>query len=179
MAAVRRPRRHRDPRAPGAPQGDGVARVAADRRRRALHLAGRRAGAQVILTYWAVEAAGLAAEAVAAYTAARAIQYDIDNRRYRAESTMNQWVGFLYEVRVKTSTATSDSHLKRSESFFIAMLLFIVSGVAHMRIGMQVIIEDYVHEEGAKVIALGLNTFFSAIIAVVCLFAVLKLSFGG
>jgi len=69
------------------------------------------------------------ADAVAALTAARAGQYDIDRRRYRAESTMNQWVGFLTEVRVKTSTATSDRFRKRSENFFIAMLLGQVGAV--------------------------------------------------
>lgn len=69
------------------------------------------------------------ADAIAAVTAARAVQYDIDNRRYRAESTMNQWVGFLTEVRVKTSTATSDWHLKRSYSFFTAMLIAQVGSV--------------------------------------------------
>jgi hypothetical protein len=69
------------------------------------------------------------ADAVAALTAARAVQYDIDNRRYRAESTMNQWVGFLTEVRVKTSTATSDRHLRRSYSFFTAMLIAQVGSV--------------------------------------------------
>jgi len=69
------------------------------------------------------------ADAVAALTAARGVQYDIDNRRYRAESTMNQWVGFLTEVRVKTSTATSDRHLRRSYSFFTAMLIAQVGSV--------------------------------------------------
>lgn len=69
------------------------------------------------------------ADAIAAVTAARAAQYDIDNRRYRAESTMNQWVGFLTEVRVKTSTATSDRHLKRSYNFFTAMLIAQIGSV--------------------------------------------------
>ena len=53
---------------------------------------------------------------------AQAAQYDVDNRRYRAESAMNFWVGYLYEVRVAASTAESDRHRTRSERFFYAML---------------------------------------------------------
>ena len=42
----------------------------------------------------------------------------------------------------------------------IVMLLFIISVTTHMRIGMQVIIEDYVHDELPKFIVLLSNTFF-------------------
>lgn len=58
-----------------------------------------------------------------------AARYEVDGRRYRAESTANQWIGFLLEVRVKHSTEESDRHRQRSENFFLAMLAAQVGGV--------------------------------------------------
>lgn len=60
----------------------------------------------------------------------------------------------------------------------ILMLSFILTACIHMRLGMQAIIEDYVHHEGAKLGLLMLNTFFSAAIGLASVYALLKISFG-
>jgi len=60
----------------------------------------------------------------------------------------------------------------------VLMLLFILSATIHMRIGMQVIIEDYVHDDFAKFTLLIANAFFAIVVALTSAFAILKLSFG-
>jgi len=60
----------------------------------------------------------------------------------------------------------------------IIMLLFIASITTHMRIGMQVIIEDYVHDEVAKLILIMANTFFCIAVALASAYGIFKLSFG-
>jgi succinate dehydrogenase / fumarate reductase membrane anchor subunit len=60
----------------------------------------------------------------------------------------------------------------------VLMLLFVLATTWHMKIGVQIVIEDYVPDEKQKITLLMLNTFFAVAIGLACAYAILKLSFG-
>ena len=60
----------------------------------------------------------------------------------------------------------------------IILVLFIVASTWHMRIGMQIVIEDYVHNEKIKLASVMANNFFCIAVALASIYAILKLSSG-
>ncbi|MBN9604489.1 MAG: succinate dehydrogenase, hydrophobic membrane anchor protein [Afipia felis] len=60
----------------------------------------------------------------------------------------------------------------------ILLTLFIIAGCLHMKIGVQIVIEDYVHNEAIKILAIIANNFFSFAVGLASIFAIFKLSVG-
>jgi succinate dehydrogenase / fumarate reductase membrane anchor subunit len=61
----------------------------------------------------------------------------------------------------------------------IILLLFVLAGVWHMKIGMQSIIDDYLHTSQRKGWAMVANLCFCAVLGVASIFAILKLGLSG
>ena len=63
---------------------------------------------------------------------------------------------------------------------FVAVLMLAFLGVSvwHMKIGMQVVLEDYVTDEKTKLAAIIANNFFSAAVGLASIYAIIKLSSG-
>ena len=101
--------------------------------------------------------------------------------KQRLTAVANIFLGLFLVWLIASLVGADYATVKRKLSnplIALALLGLVVSGTLHMRLGMQAIIEDYVHSEGLKIAALMLNTFFAAFVALASIFAVLKLSFG-
>ena len=61
----------------------------------------------------------------------------------------------------------------------LPLILFAAVATWHSELGVRVIIEDYVHEVGAKTLALAFSTFIHVAIGVASVLAVLKVALGG
>ena len=61
----------------------------------------------------------------------------------------------------------------------VPMLLLVVSTFWHSKLGLQVVVEDYVHTDGPKLAWITLINFLSLFGAALAIFAVLKIALGG
>lgn len=61
----------------------------------------------------------------------------------------------------------------------VLMIALIAATFHHMQLGLQVVIEDYIHGEGIKIACLLIMKGGSLLLAVAAVFAVLKVAFWG
>jgi succinate dehydrogenase / fumarate reductase membrane anchor subunit len=58
------------------------------------------------------------------------------------------------------------------------MVLLAVSVLHHSQLGIQVVVEDYVHDDSLKAVTLSFSRFLHIVLAVAAIYALLSISFG-
>jgi succinate dehydrogenase / fumarate reductase membrane anchor subunit len=61
----------------------------------------------------------------------------------------------------------------------VLLILTIAIGLHHGQLGMQVVIEDYVHHDGWKLALIMLVRFVAVLFGLVAIVAILRIGFGG
>ena len=82
-------------------------------------------------------------------------------------------------VRLPTYDYTTVTTWLAQPMAAVPMMLLVISVFWHFRIGLQVVIEDYVHEEGTKFASLTALTFYTLGTAAFALFAIAKIALTG
>lgn len=101
--------------------------------------------------------------------------------KQRVTGVANLFLGIFLIALIVTLAGADHATVKATIAnplYGLPLMLLALSAAIHMRLGMQVIIEDYIHGEGLKLVLLMLNTFFAIAVGAASIFAVLKLSFG-
>ena len=86
------------------------------------------------------------------------------------------WLMFSL-ARLPAFDFTSVHDWVRSAWVAVPMGLLIASVVYHLRLGLQVVIEDYAHAESRVVLTVLLNAY-TALVAGIAIFAILRIAFG-
>lgn len=61
----------------------------------------------------------------------------------------------------------------------VLMVLFVLNFTHHMKLGVQVVIEDYIHKHGTKYLLLIINNFVCILLAALMSFFILRVALGG
>ncbi|HTM73076.1 MAG TPA: succinate dehydrogenase, hydrophobic membrane anchor protein [Pseudolabrys sp.] len=120
-----------------------------------------------------------AARRVRGLGAARTGTGDFITLRVTSAALLILTIGFVVTVAALLGRSHAAAiQILASPLVAIVLLLFILTSIYHMWIGMQEIIIDYVHRDLPKFAALIGNTFFCVVVGVVCVFALARLTFG-
>lgn len=60
----------------------------------------------------------------------------------------------------------------------VLLILFVLTSIYHSKLGVQVVVEDYITHPGAKIVTMLLLNFAHVLLAALAVFAVLRIAFG-